>query len=438
MISVGLVLPQDRRKEVHIALPREPEYVLVDGDETAIPLERSYRIMFGVVENGIEFRSERMASRKSAAWFVRPLEGRITMRRQTGVRVENVISGRGFHWQKAIDVFLPGILEIRSLDHYLLCINELPFEQYLCCVTASEMGAGCPDAFIESQTIAARSWMLANVEMKHRQQGFDVCNDDCCQRYQGTGYLTDHSIGGAENTRGRVLMFDGKICDARYSKCCGGVIEAFENVWGGRPIPYLRQKQDAPGDYAHPALPISGEESARMWIEDDPEVFCSPRVIPEADLHSYLGSVDEKAAYFRWEFDYSREEILTLLNEKLQLDADGIEAIRPGRRGSSGRITRLTVDYTKRNDSRIHRHRLDGEYGIRKAFHPAFLYSSAFVIDWKSGVGPSGGFFRLRGAGWGHGVGFCQMGALGMSLRGYSTDAILAHYFPGTQITTIY
>ncbi|MBK7096084.1 MAG: SpoIID/LytB domain-containing protein [Saprospiraceae bacterium] len=162
--------------------------------------------------------------------------------------VKDVIAGRGFHWAKKIDVKLAYRLIISVVNSNILLINELPLEEYLACVATSEMSSECPDTYIEAQSIVARSWMLANVEQKHVALGFDVCNDDCCQRFQGVNNLTEHSRKAARATRGKVLMYNNKIVDARYSKSCGGVMERFENLWENDPKDYMLNIPDAPGN----------------------------------------------------------------------------------------------------------------------------------------------------------------------------------------------
>jgi peptidoglycan hydrolase-like amidase len=354
-----------------------------------------------------------------------------------GSRSENVVAGRGFHWKKFIDVFLPGAIEVSLRDGILILINDLPIEQYLMCVATSEMSAACPAALIESQTIVARSWMLANVEMKHRHLGMDVCNDDCCQRYQGTSFLSEQSIRGAYRTAGQVLLYGDKIADARYFKSCGGVSEAFENVWAGSPVPYLDSVLDAPVGYSHPALPLDSEEKVRNWIENPPSAFCSPAVVPEKDLKKYLGNVDEEGHYFRWTFRLTQKKITALFNLKLNLEAAAIKSIQPLKRGKSGRLISVAINYYTK-DKEEKQIVVEDQYVIRETFHDLFLYSSAFVVDEENHNGSVPTAFILKGAGWGHGVGYCQIGALGMALKGYTASQIIAHYYPGARLEKIY
>ena len=160
------------------------------------------------------------------------------------VKINQVPVGRGFHWEKNIDLSYWGTIELSYFKKNIMVINELPLENYLKCVATSEMSAICPKEFLKAQYIVARSWLLANIERKHVQLGFDICNDDCCQRYQGILNTTKTSNEIADLTFGQVITYDNKICDARYSKSCGGITENFENVWTGNKISYLTSIND--------------------------------------------------------------------------------------------------------------------------------------------------------------------------------------------------
>ena len=356
---------------------------------------------------------------------------------EQGIKIKNIIAGRGFHWEKSIDVYLPGIIELALFGKNLILTNELRFEDYLICVVSSEMGAECPVAFIRSQTIASRSWMLANVEQKHILMGMDVCNDDCCQRYHGSGNLTSESISSARQTLGQVLLYHNKICDARYSKNCGGMTETYKTIWAGIDKHYLQNIPDAPSGFNHPALPLSNEESVKKWIDSTPETFCSSQTVRESDLHKFLGSVDEEGTYFRWQINYSQVELRELLSLKLDLYISVIVGFEAVKRGGSGRLSKLRILF------RDHKHRekkilIDTEFKIRRALHKAFLLSSCFYIIPDTYINGYPENFKIVGAGWGHGVGFCQIGALGMALKGYTTNEILQHYYPGSDLKKIY
>ena len=184
-------------------------------------------------------------------------------------------------------------------------------------------------------------------------------------------------------------------------------------------------------------MPLNSEDSVRKWIEDTPESYCSAHVVPESELIKYLGNVDEEGEYFRWEFRYTQKEITALLNLKLDIDATTILAIRPVKRGYSGRLIKVQVDY-RHIDGQQKSVIVEDQYVIRQTFHELFLYSSAFVIDIEKGSEDIPEAFILKGAGWGHGVGYCQIGAIGMSLKGFSAEEIVQHYYPGSKLKKIY
>jgi len=432
-IRVGIIMPEDNFEEIIVEVPVSPDYILVNEQDENYHLKATDLVVFTQENDQVSVRVNDKNLDKKKIWKIVPNDD-IQMTNKAGLKVKDVISGRSFHWKKNIDVFLSGDVEIKIIENKLTLINELPIEEYLMCVATSEMGKECPRELIESQTIAARSWMLANVEQKHVPQGFDVCNDDCCQRYQGTTHLSAQSIEGAVATRGKVLMYKGEICDARYSKSCGGVMETFENVWENTPLDYMQPLPDAPKDFTNENVPLNSEEKVEKWLTSVPNTFCSPHAIPEKELKKYLGSVDEEGSYFRWEFKYSQQEITKLLNQKQSLEADAIIDILPVKRGKSGRLTEVKVVFTKAGEQQ--EHNIKDQYFIREAFHESFLYSSAFIIEKEKSEIPKE--FKLIGGGWGHGAGYCQIGAVGMALKGYGTDEILYHYFPGSELKQIY
>lgn len=432
LLRVGIVLPEDNFSSITLELPEKPTYQIVTPEKN-ISLSAKQQLTLNIDEDKIS------CNFNDFSYFfyrIEPSE-EYTLEGGFGITVKNVIAGRGFHWEKYIDVLLPGCVEVKLYQEKLILINELPLEEYLMCVATSEMGAACPPALIESQTIAARSWMLANIEQKHIALGLDVCNDDCCQRYQGSKNLTQQSITGAKNSSGLVLLYDNKICDARYSKSCGGIMESFPVIWGGKEIPYLQNIFDTATEFKDPALPLSAESAVKNWIDDIPDVFCSSLTVPEDTLNKYLGSVDEEGTYFRWQISYSQHELLELLTKKLKLNAVRILELNPIERGGSGRLAKLGIIYidTNRQEKSV---LVDSEFKIRQALHPGFLYSSCFYVIVETDEDGYPARFTLKGAGWGHGVGYCQIGALGMSLKGYNTQQILTHYYPGSILRKIY
>ncbi len=429
LLRVGLVLPEDQMTSLTIANQSGTDYQIEFSGKT-LPFPAGQRLF-------LKFEPERSLLRLNDEDFhprnlikIYPVIERRGLNPGQGLLLKNMIAGRDFHWKKYIDITVAGAVHINRLDDRFIVINELPFEDYLACVATSEMGAACPQALLEAQTIAARSWMLANVEQKHIHLGMDVCNDDCCQRYQGTTFLSRPSAAAALNTAGSVIMFGEQVADARYSKSCGGVTESYEKVWPGQAVPYLSHFADWDKKQTLPDLSI--EENAEQWINDQPEAFCSPHTVDEKTLKKYLGSVDEDGAYYRWTVTLKQTEVCQQFSKANHVSAARINGLRILERGHSGRVIRLAVswmDSTGKSQNSI----LCSEYNIRHSLSKNFLYSSAFII-----ARANESEFILHGAGWGHGVGLCQIGALGMALKGYTSEQIIAHYFPGTRLTQIY
>lgn len=434
-IRIGIILPEDRYREIRLETPRNGDYQLVFangrsmGLSPGLPLRVETQNGKLAVFDGDQklYSGERVHIQPKAAAELAP---------KSGILVRDVIAGRSFHWKKYIDVHLPGKLELSLRNDTLFLVNVLPFETYLACVATSEMNAACPPALLEAQTIAARSWLLAHAENKHHELGIDACNDDCCQRYQGTGFLTAEAIASTQITRGRVLMYDDEICDARYSKSCGGIMEAYEAVWKGKPKPYLVVKSDAREDFTQ-QFDLRREDDVQKWLTSHPKSFCSPHVVDESELSRYLGSVDESGRYFRWQVTLRQEELTQRLNEMLKLDVAAVQGMQVLERGGSGRIVRLGIDFLDAN-MHLHTITLKDQYDIRNVLHRKFLYSSAFIIEAKFGGDAVPREFVLTGGGWGHGVGLCQIGALGMALEGFDTETILQHYYPGSRLETLY
>ena len=391
MVSIGLVLPEDRVKSIPI---------------TDIENNRSFKIDLSIGTKIFPTSIYKLSS---------------------------IRAGRGFHWEKQISITVEGELEIKIVDGYLFVINHISLEKYLICVATSEMSGECPQALLESQTVAARSWLLAAAEQKHADLEIDACNDDCCQRYQGIGNLTDAATTASEKTRGQVLIHNEKICDTRYSKSCGGISENNENVWFDEPKPYLRAIYDG-NDTSIPNL--KSESDLKKWFSENQNCFCGPKYLKENDLKKYLGNVDNSGSYFRWDVPYSQEEITKLISEKTGREFDSIQSLQALNRGVSGRITQLRIDGISSYE--ISHIILKSEYEIRRVLHSNFLFSSAFIIEANSTADSLPSRFIFKGAGWGHGVGLCQIGALGMALNGISFTEILSHYFQSTDLKNIY
>jgi SpoIID/LytB domain protein len=415
IINIGIILPNDQKTEIIIDIPNPSNYTI--NSESL-----SKKLI-------VKCQSESILINNILAnkFIIEPIED---LDKNEFPIINSVPTGRGFHWQNEIQVRLPGKIIIQNYNGFLFVINELPSEEYLPYVATSEMNADCPTALLEAQTIAARSWLLANRKVNHPKLNIDVCNDDCCQRYQGVTDVSDKSLQAIQKTFGQILLYDNEICDARYSKCCGGITESFENVWGGKPILYLSSISDFSHNTNQP-------DDLLNFLNSSPPAFCSEKFVKPSDIKKYLGKVDKSDSYYRWDITYSQNELTSTINQKLDLEATGIVNISPLKRGYSGRITKLKIDYIDKfdkNKSII----LYSEYDIRNALYKQFLYSSAIIIEQKTQTDSLPKKFKFIGAGWGHGVGLCQIGALGMALNGYTAVDILQHYFKNTKIEKIY
>ena len=421
-VSIGLVLPEDNQTELMLSFSNLNAFkFLLDGT----PLEIAETdLTIRVQNNELAVNGHQV----SEMWCV-PL----IAEKDDYIQLNPIRAGRGFHWEKNIKIKVLGDVRISLKDGQLFVVNQVTLEKYTMCVATSEMNANCPPALLEAQTIAARSWLLAAEEQKHKDLGLDACNDDCCQRYQGVNNLTESAVAAGQSTHGKVLIYYHQICDARYSKSCGGITENNENVWSEEPKPYLRSIQDSEGI---PPPMLHNSIGQKSWFLSNPACFCSPDYVPEDELAAYLGNVDEKGNYFRWSVSLTQQELLESVNHKTGSDFEYIHSLIPLQRGSSGRIIRLNIDGTINNQSSTIA--VETEYEIRHVLHPDFLFSSAFIIqtDFDDGSHPT--HFHLKGAGWGHGVGLCQIGALGMALAGKSSGDILNHYFRSTELLKLY
>lgn len=336
----------------------------------------------------------------------------IRLHAPAGITVKQAPVGETFHWEHLEDLRFSGIIEIRPGQNGILIINEIPLEEYLASVNSSEMSAHAPLEFLKAQTIAARSTVAATKGCHHYGEPFDLCNGDHCQCYYGVSRIHERSQEAAELTAGLTLVHDGVIADARYAKTCGGVMETFDNVWENYDPPYLRPKFDGPGqDYLM--------EDPGSYISDSPDCWCNPELYPYPDYFDYA------KPYFRWNFRYGNQELAHLLKTETGIDASEISDIKILRRGKSGRIVSLKIIGEKEI-------KIDGELNIRRAFSESHLPSSCFTIE------RTGGDFIIKGAGWGHGVGMCQMGALNMSLAGHTCEEILAHYYPEAELVDFF
>lgn len=364
--------------------------------------------------------------------------------------------GIGFHWQQTEMQEFEGALTLIIENGKITAINNIALECYLKSVISSEMSAMNNPTLLQAHAIISRSWLISQLlaqknkyntrqvkEFHHYQgrkiecitrwydredhQHFDVCADDHCQRYQGISKIISINASAAiEATRGLAITFNGNICDARYSKCCGGISENFENVWENKKIPYLAAINDSKNSIA------INNQAADDFILSSPEAFCNtsdPQV-----LNQVLIDFDRATTrFFRWELSYSQSEISKIIYNKSGIDFGRIIDLIPLERGISGRIIKLLIIGEKQEII------VGKELEIRKWLSNSHLYSSAFMVTKKFNNNESfPSTFTLTGAGWGHGVGLCQIGAAVMAREGYSIYEILSHYFKGTQLSKLY
>lgn len=361
----------------------------------------------------------------------------------------DVVIGIHFHWERKETQRFKGALKFILLDGELQAINIVPTEDYLTSVISSEMSATSSLELLKAHAVISRSWLLNKLEDRQEKKHsdamvitdekiirwydhqdhthFDVCADDHCQRYQGITKASTQAVREAiKATFGEVLTYDGKICDARFYKACGGATELFENCWEEVHHPYLLPVADA----ANLTLPdLTQEAEARKWILSAPTAYCNTtdRLVLSQVLNNYD---QETPDFYRWRVTYSQKELSELIGEKMGIDFGEIVDLIPLKRGASARIIELKVVGTKRTVV------IGKELEIRKALSKSHLYSSAFVVDKEENDGSVQ--FVLRGAGWGHGVGLCQIGAAVMASQGIGYQAILSHYYPHSELTKRY
>ncbi len=422
VIRVGIVLPEDKLQNITLSWTPEMD---VSGSISGI--EATHQLKLSVKDGSIVAQGlpEQPLLDKLTLNCNDQVE---TLSTGYGIHVDPVIAGRGFHWEKQIAVDLPGQLNITVEDDCFKVINTLNIEAYVACVATSEMGSEAPADLLAAQTVVARCWSMALAEAKHLDNGFDVCNDDCCQRYQGTSFLTEHSLNAAVETKGEVLIHQNRVIDARYSKNCGGMVEDYEAVWKGDSVPYLIPLWDGPDQ--RPGNAVTDFED--LWHYED--AYCASKRFQSVNLAGMLGKVDVSGSYYRWSEAVKKQDILNNLKKFYNLTWNSLDNVHIVGRGASARINNLILTGTDSQGESVEHHLLD-QYDIRQMFSESFLYSSAFVID-NADTLASDDSVMLRGSGWGHGVGLCQMGALGMALDGISYKDILLHYYPGTELTT--
>ncbi len=439
-VRIGVIIEEDEKRRVSFAC-QQPA-VLGAADAPKRPLEPG--ALHTVELQGEECRVTAGGIEIIRSYFplvVEPLEsGRIAP--GAGIRVDGITAGRGFHWKKEISETFPGLLEFIPGGGRLVVVNTVGFEFYVTCVAASEMsGTDCPAEFCRAQATAARSWAYAFLSNKYPGRAYALCNDDMSQRYQGTTHLSSFATETVHSCRGDFLVEkNGTVCPAYYSKSCGGRAEDPALIFGSA-SEGMEAALDAPEGFSA-AFDASREEDCRRWLDASyaarQPFFCGPQAVPETQLKRYLGAVDEAGSYFRWQQEVDAAVVLNNLREKFGLrDAAAIVDIRGRERGLSGRYLSLEIEYLT-VDGQTEVFLLADQYNIRSCLHESFLYSSAFVYELDRISSGQVRRIRMTGGGWGHGVGLCQIGAVGMALAGYSYIDILRHYYPGAALQKAY
>jgi len=371
--------------------------------------------------------------------------------------LKGVTIGVNFHWERKEDQRFSGALHLIVENGKLTAVNVLPVEDYLLSVISSEMSATASLELLKAHAVISRSWLLAQIDKNKRiteehedykacEEGgedemikwydredhvnFDVCADDHCQRYQGiTRQSTERVRDAIKATWGEVLTYGGELCDARFSKCCGGVYEEFENCWEPKHYDYLEARRDGEDEMNFPDL--TKEAAAEEWILTSPKAFCN--TTDKQILSQVLNNYDQETTdFYRWTVEYTQEELAALILKRSGVDYGQILDLQPVARGTSGRLYKLKIVGTKKTLT------IGKELEIRRTLSPSHLYSSAFIVERHDVTDGVPGKFVLRGAGWGHGVGLCQIGAAVMGEKGHNYKEILLHYFINANITTLY
>ena len=370
----------------------------------------------------------------------------------------DVTIGINFHWERQETQSFMGTLKLVVDEGKITAINILPAEDYLISVISSEMNATSSIEFLKAHAVISRSWLFAQIKkrkaLEKKDSGFfsitktdteyirwydredhtifDVCADDHCQRYQGITKASNESVVKAvEQTRGQLLMQGDGICDARFSKCCGGISEEFEYCWEVQKISItfcLSENIDMRVENPCLILQIAGAEK---WIRNSPAAFCNTH--NKRIISQILNNYDQETTdFYRWKMEYSQEEISELIRDNTKADYGDIIDLIPIERGKSGRICKLKIVGTKKTLI------IGKELEIRRTLSKTHLFSSAFVVDKGEAQNGIPSSFILTGAGWGHGVGLCQIGAAVMGEKGYTYGHILLHYYKGAEIKSLY
>lgn len=443
-------------KDNHMQVDAQPDVSvgIVSGSQIRFRLDAPY-----LVEGTLAEGEQTVAFvEKSIHWKGKCYQELTFMPQQSDASFSlfDVTIGVNFHWERKETQTFQGRLKFIVNEDKVCAVNELPVESYLESVISSEMSATSSLELLKAHAVISRSWLLVQMQNRKDNHGksksmssemptegelirwydredhtlFDVCADDHCQRYQGITKETSPQVAEAiRQTKGQVLLYDGEICDARFSKCCGGETEEFQYCWENLRKPYLVALRDATHDEA---LQLNVEADADRWIRSNPESFCNTHDVKV--LSQVLNNYDQETSdFYRWRVEYTQEQLQMLITEKLEIDFGHIIDLIPMERGTSGRLSKLKIIGDRKTLV------IGKELEIRRALSKTHLYSSDFVVDAldrnEQGIPQQ---FVLIGAGWGHGVGLCQIGAAVMGERGYNYNEILLHYYKGATIEQIY
>ena len=372
--------------------------------------------------------------------------------------LKDVVIGKNFHWEQKEEQKFLGTLKFIVENNKITAINIINIEDYLKSVISSEMSPTASIELLKAHTVISRSWLLAQINKNNNKtnakndfieneneriiwhdredhENFDVCADDHCQRYQGISrtYKNFEQVKQVvESTKGEILVYDNEICDTRYSKCCGGISEEFQNCWNNKKYKYLTKVRDNESNITsgktneiNDIIPdLTQEQETVKWLSECPTAFCNNN--DREVLSQVLNNYDQKTIdFYRWKVSYSRKELSLLIAERSGIDFGEVQELIPIERGVSGRLIKMKIVGTKKTMT------IGKELEIRKILSKSHLYSSAFFIEIKDNI------FTLHGAGWGHGVGLCQIGAAVMGNKGYNYKEILRHYYVGAKLSVI-
>lgn len=358
--------------------------------------------------------------------------------------------GIDFHWQQTQEQTFHGNIILQAQDGLSFhLLNEIPLEDYLASVISSEMSAEAPLEYLKAQAIVARSWLAAMLKKKklprqapairkedeimvwqdvNDHEDFDVCADDHCQRYQGITRIISRDVQEAiHQTRGHFLVYHNGICDARYHKCCGGQTDVYSTAWEDSNYDYLNNVSDDVRQHSR----VCSEGDAERWLAGQPGAYCNTR--DKELLRKILPAFDQETPdFYRWQVAYERKEIEEVIRKKSGIDFGELKNLTPLERGPSGRIVRLKIEGSKKTMT------VGKELEIRRWLSPSHLLSSAFIVSIERNADGEIRRCVLRGGGWGHGVGLCQIGAAVMASKGFKAEEILAHYFAGANLQKLY